>query len=227
MADRVRGARASAMMEPTRVPRRKGTDGVGLDGAARAAARTVPREPAVPAGPRDELLYQRARQGDAAAFAVLYERYRDPLFRFLWGWTGERLVAEDALQDAFLAVFTRGPAMARSFRFRPYLYRTALNRVVDLHRRAAREVPTMPGALSDLDHRSPTFTEAVDTMATLEQALAALTPAQRLAISLHYFADLPVKEVARLLGEPVGTVKTRLARSYPRLLAVLEGEKQP
>jgi RNA polymerase sigma-70 factor (ECF subfamily) len=174
--------------------------------------------------PTDESLYRLAREGDRIAFSELYGRHRDALYRFLWGWTGDRFLAEDCLQDAFVAVMTRGPVGFASFRFRPYLYRAALNRAVDIRRREGREAPTDPGDLATQGGGPVAFSEAVDVTASLEQAMAALSPEQRLVIALHYFADLPVAEVARLLHQPVGTVKTRLSRSYPRLLAALGRE---
>ncbi len=212
------------MVEANTVPRWRGAITVRLDDTRATAGHA----PCATAGgmvgePSDESLYRSARRGDARAFAFLYERYRDPLFRFLVGWTGDRPLAEDVLQDAFVAVMTRGPMdpAARPFRFRPYLYRTALNRAVDIRRRTAREVATAPGDLPRGPSRPVSFTDRIDTAQAIDRAMAHLSADQRLAISLHYFADLPVADIARLLGQPVGTVKTRLARSYPRLLAAL------
>lgn len=177
----------------------------------------------------DDQLYRRARQGDAEAFGVLYARHRDGLYRFLLAWSGDRLLAEDVAQDAFVAVMTRGPLAPGAFRFRAYLYRAAMNRARDVFRRRGYET------LADADEaveaeasahaaRAAPFTEAVETADALHRALAQLSAEQRTAVSLHYFADLPVQQVADVLAVPVGTVKTRLARAYPRLLAALRKE---
>ncbi len=174
----------------------------------------------------DDTLYRAARQGSAEAFGVLYARHRDGLYRFLVAWSGERLLAEDVVQDAFVAVMTRGPMGSTSFRFRAYLYRAAMNRVRDAFRQRGYEtVVDAQQTLGDVARGArfpdPPFTEAVETADALHQALQSLSREQRTAVSLHYFADLPVQQVAEVLEVPVGTVKTRLARAYPRLLAEL------
>ncbi len=174
----------------------------------------------------DDQLYRAARQGSAEAFGALYARHHDGLYRFLAAWSGDRLLAEDAVQDAFVAVMTRGPLGPNPFGFRAYLYRTAMNRVRDVFRRRGYETPAdAQQALGDLasaaGSREAPFTERVEAADAIRQALGALSREQREAVSLHYFADLPVQQVAEVLHVPVGTVKTRLARAYPRLLAAL------
>ena len=227
MSDALRPAppgTASGMVEGNPVPRWRGASAVRLDDTRPTAGRAPSATVGDMVGePSDESLYRSARRGDARAFALLYERYRDPLFRFLVGSTSDRALAEDVLQDAFVAVMTRGPMgpAVRPFRFRPYLYRTALNRAVDIRRRTAREVATAPSDLPGGPSVPTSFTDRIDTAQAIDRTMAQLSAEQRLAISLHYFADLPVADIARLLGQPVGTVKTRLARSYPRLLAAL------
>jgi RNA polymerase sigma-70 factor (ECF subfamily) len=171
----------------------------------------------------DDTLYRAARQGNSDAFGVLYARHRDGLYRFLVAWSGDRLLAEDVAQDAFVAVMTRGPMGSGAFRFRAYLYRVAMNRARDVFRRRGYETvadsePTLGDVASS---PAAPFTEAVETADALRQALEGLSREQRMAVSLHYFADLPVQQVAEVIGVPVGTVKTRLARAYPRLLAAL------
>lgn len=181
------------------------------------------------AGASDESLYGAARRGSAEAFGQLYARHRDGLWRFLLAWSGDAHLAEDVLQDAFVAVMTRGPMAAEAFHFRAYLYRAAMNRARDVFRRRGYET------LADSDdgvqqlaaagRQEVAFTERVEARDALARALDRLSPEQRAALSLHYFADLPVQQVADVLGVPVGTVKTRLARSYPRLLAELRKDE--
>ena len=182
------------------------------------------------AGATDESLYGAARRGSAEAFGELYARHRDGLWRFLLAWSGDAHLAEDVLQDAFVAVMTRGPVAAEAFNFRAYLYRTAMNRARDVFRRRGYETLAdsedgVQQLASAAGRREAAFTERVEASDAVARALEALSPEQRTALSLHYFADLPVQQVADVLGVPVGTVKTRLARSYPRLLAELRKDE--
>ena len=163
----------------------------------------------------------RCRDGDREAFRHLVDRYRDVLFGTAVLMTGNRALAEEQVQEALLSAW-RG---IRGFRmgspFKPWLLRILVNAVLAQQRR--RTLPTV-----DLDGTDPEASAAAgidpaENLDSLEDrlalrcAIASLGPDHRQVVTLRYFADLTVPEVARVLGVREGTVKSRLHRA----LAVL------
>ena len=125
---------------------------------------------------------------------------------------GRRDVADDAVAEAFAR------AIARDAQIREpvgYLYRVAFRvAAADLKRMATHTGPEERTVIDDV--------EDVDML----QALRSLSPSQRGAVYLHYRADLPVREVARILDTSSAAVKVHLMRGRRRLAALL-GDDEP
>src|SRR5437870_2645166 len=89
----------------------------------------------------DSTVIQACRQGDRAAFRLLYERYKDTVFSMaLYSLSGDRASAEDVTQEVFLKVFTRISQFRGNSGFETWLYRLVANTCVDEHRRRRRLV---------------------------------------------------------------------------------------
>lgn len=126
---------------------------------------------------------------------------------------GRRDVADDAVAEAFARAMARGDAVRDPV---PYLYRVAF-------RVAAAELKRMQTTTELLGtHEAPVTGDALTGPSPdLLRALQRLSPAQRAAVYLHYQADLPVKEVARLTGTSSASVKVHLSRGRKRLAELL------
>ena len=126
---------------------------------------------------------------------------------------GRRDVADDAVAEAFARAMARGDAVRDPV---PYLYRVAF-------RVAAAELKRMETTTELLrTHEAPVTGDALTGPSPdLLRALQRLSPAQRAAVYLHYQADLPVKEVARLTGTSSASVKVHLSRGRKRLAELL------
>lgn len=151
---------------------------------------------------------ERAREGDADAFAALVQQFTPSIYRLARTLIGDT-AAGDAVQETFLTVWRELPRLRDASRFSPWLYRIAVNRCRSMRRdaRRIREVELVEDspALLSADPR-----EAVEARATLARALPRLTIDQRTVIALHYGANLTIVEGADVLGVPVGTFKSRL-----------------
>jgi RNA polymerase sigma-70 factor (ECF subfamily) len=124
----------------------------------------------------------------------------------------------DLAKEATAEAFARLVANAESVREpRAWLYRTGYRLVVDELRREHRAGGAAPEAVAADAY-------PVEMSARLREALAALSPEQRLAVFLAYHADLPLREVAQLSGSSVATVKVRLHRARRALRVLLEKE---
>lgn len=177
----------------------------------------------------DEKLVEAYRKGESAAFRTLVERYHDDLLRFLIRLGGDRQIAEDAFQDAFLQVHLSLGSFDSSRRFRPWLFTIAANKARDLlrkkGRRQALELSAPMGSVSggsredggsfidllEIDIPSPdsgVLDEERDAL--VQRALDQLSDPLREILLLAYFQRLTYAQIAEELGIPLGTVKSRL-----------------
>jgi RNA polymerase sigma-70 factor (ECF subfamily) len=168
------------------------------------------------------------RAGDDAALGTLYDRYGRLAFGVAYRVLEERGAAEDAVQDAFLAVWQRATSYHQERgSVRGWLLTIARNAAID--RRRGRHA----WALSDTPLDDVAFrltTEAEDPFATavaavdaeqVRQALAALPSEQRQVIELAYDGGLTHHEIADRVGIPLGTVKGRVRLGLQRLRQLL------
>lgn len=133
------------------------------------------------------------------------------LWRAVYAYSGGRRdVADDAVAEAFARVMARGAEVRDPV---AYLYRVAFRVASAELARSGKEVAHVPEiAIAD-----PTQNGLPDLL----RALKELTPAQRAAVYLHYRADMPVRQVADLMGTSSAAVKVHLMRGRRRLAALL------
>jgi len=169
----------------------------------------------------DELLLERAGGGDQAAFVLLYERYRDAIFRFAFRLLNSAELAEDVTHECFLSLIKRPDAFnPNRAAFRTYLYAAARNLALKHFRGQGRET-----SLDDLEQepmgsrRQEPLRRLLDEELVLKvrQAVADLPPLQREALVLFEYEGLPLSEIAEVVGTDVGAVKSRLHRARGRL----------
>ena len=143
-------------------------------------------------------------------FEGFYRGEAGPLLRLCFLATLNREAAADATQEAMTRAWKHWPDISEP-NPRAWVRVVALNLCRSRWRRLARQTRLLP--------RMHTLDEAPAVLPDpdLYAALGRLPPRQREAIALHYFADLPVAECARVMGLSVGTVKSHLARARARL----------
>lgn len=173
-----------------------------------------------PAAPADEELARRVQRGSPSDLAVLIQRHHSPLLGFLYRLTnGDRSLAEDLTQEAFLRALRSIQQYQPTRRFKPWLYAIAVNMARDHFKRADTRYAV---ALTDEE-----FTSLVDPLELDEsivddsQRVAAVIQAlpvhQREALILRYYQDLSLAEMAEVLAIPIGTVKSRLSLGLRQL----------
>ena len=165
----------------------------------------------------DELLLQRAGQGDQAAFLELYDRYRQPIFRFAYRLLGSVEIAEDVTHDCFLSLI-RKPENFRPDRasLKTYLFAAARNLSLKHFRDQGREagMDEVAEEPQDTSRRGPLRRLLDEELATqVRDGVLSLPPLQREALVLFEYEGLSLSEVAEVAGTDVGAIKARLYRA--------------
>jgi RNA polymerase sigma-70 factor, ECF subfamily len=173
----------------------------------------------------DELLLKKAGEGDQAAFLELYDRYREPIFRFAYRLLGVVEIAEDVTHDCFLSLI-RKPENFRPERasLKTYLYAAARNLSLKHFRSQGREtgLDEVAEEPKEAPRRSPLRRLLDEELATrVREAVFSLPPLQREALILFEYEGLSMSEVAEIAGTDVGAVKARLYRAREGLRRML------
>ncbi len=159
--------------------------------------------------PEEESLVRRAQQQDQQAFAQLYEEHFDKIYRYVALRIGDRAEAEDITQQIFLkALRSISSFRWKGVPFSAWLFRIAHNQVVDYLRKKTKQA-TVPIDESTLSSgNDPQL--LIEQKLNIEQLMSAtrrLTEAQREVISLRFAGELPIAEVAKIMGKSEGAVK--------------------
>jgi RNA polymerase sigma-70 factor (ECF subfamily) len=178
--------------------------------------------------PSDEELALNMQRGDASALQNLVERHHSPLIGFLYRMTGgDRALAEDLVQEAFLRVLKAIRQYKYPRPFKAWLYAIATNLAHDhfkraeVRQRADTPAEKVPGQVDGPEHNLLVADEAQQ----VARSLQALPDGQREAVILRYYQELSLNEISEALGVPLGTVKSRLSLGLRRLREILEAER--
>lgn len=174
--------------------------------------------------PTDGQLIVRIARGDRDAFEELHGRYARAVLGLALRRLGDRGRAEDATQDAFVAIWRS----ARTFdpdrgRGAAWLYAVARNAITD----GLRRTPEPVAELEDGPGREPDPSDEAESSWTawrVHRALEELPDHERPVIELAYWRGLSQSEIAEQLEIPLGTVKTRTRSALSRLADALEEE---
>lgn len=183
------------------------------------------------------------QKGRKEALGELIRRYERELYGYLRRLTGDPTLAEDIFQNTFLQVFQRADQYETGRRVRPWLYAIATHLAIDALRRNARrqtaslqyspDTSQYEGSTSLLQSLQGPGKEPLEALEEKEraelvqQALLQLPESLRAVVLLAYFRGLKYREIADILGIPVGTVKSRLHVALNRLRDLLELRIQP
>ena len=181
--------------------------------------------------PTDEELIVRFQDGDMYAFDQIVQRYKDPLINFVYHFLGNRIDAEDVIQETFLRVFKKKHLYRNIAKFSTWIYTIASNLAkTELRRRRRRNLLS----LSQMGYESKDY-DVPDSSATPEKIvdggikegiilkeIEALPIRFKEVVILRDIHEFSYEEISEILGIPIGTVKSRVNRGRLRLQKRLE-----
>jgi RNA polymerase sigma-70 factor (ECF subfamily) len=176
--------------------------------------------------PSDEELIARFQNGDVYAFEQIVHRYKDPLVNFVYHFLGDRIDAEDVVQETFLRVFKNKHLYRSIAKFSTWIYTIAGNLAkTELRRRRRRRLLS----LSQMGYEDKEY-ELPDPFASTERTvngrmgekiikeeINALPVKFREVVILRDVQEFSYEEISQMLKIPIGTVKSRVNRGRLRL----------
>ncbi len=188
--------------------------------------------------PSDEALILGCRRGDEESFDQLFERYRSRLFTFIWRYMRNREATEEIFQETFVRVFTRASSFRRRAKVSTWIYTIAANLCRDelkrrtRHRTVSLDEP-LPGEepghawslvlklAGDESENPRRSAEEAEHRVALWQAIDELPDELRVTLELQALHGLKYREVAEILGIPLGTVQSRVHNAIKLLRKTL------
>jgi len=179
----------------------------------------------------DAELLQQYNEGDEAAFREIVHRYKNSLYAFLKQFLSQSDLVDDVFQETFLQLFTSRESFDPTRPLRPWLFTIAANKAKDALRKAQRNSAVPIGTISESEDMS--FDEMLnalssdtavpydevernETSARVNEVITNMPENLREILILAYFNRFSYKQMADILGIPIGTVKSRLHTAVAR-----------
>jgi len=167
----------------------------------------------------DDALMRAVRDGQVEKLAVLFERHQVPLFNFFLRLTGNGAAGEDLVQDVFTRILKYRATYQGEDRFQVWMYKIARNAHIDHLRKRKNALPLdeLPLEPTGREAGPEERNERREEAELVTKALAELSPKKKEILMLSRFQNLKYREIADLLGCPVGTVKGLVHRTVAEL----------
>jgi RNA polymerase sigma-70 factor (ECF subfamily) len=175
----------------------------------------------------DENLLESIARGDKFAMQVLFQRHNVRVYRFVLRLTGNASLAEEIVSEVFLNVWRQAGTFEARCQVTTWLLTIARHKALSVLRRhsEAQLDDVMAATIADPSDDAETVLDRKDRSKTIRECLTRLSPLHREIIDLVYYHEKSVDEVARIVGAPKSTVKTRMfyARSHMAKLLTAAG----
>jgi RNA polymerase sigma-70 factor (ECF subfamily) len=172
----------------------------------------------------DEALIELIADGDKRAMQVLYARHNVRVFRFIVRLTGNQTLAEDLVSEVFLDVWRQAEAFEAKSAVSTWLLAIARYKALSALRRRTEEHldDRMAASIEDTSDNPETVVHTRDRNSVVQKCLTQLSAAHREVIDLVYYHEKSVDEVARIVGVPPATVKTRMFYARSKMADLLK-----
>lgn len=176
--------------------------------------------------PTDEVLIQQFQEGNLYAFEQIVQRYKEPLINFVYHFLGDRVDAEDVVQETFLRVYRNKHLYRNIAKFSTWIYTIASNLAkTELRRRRRRRILSLSNmGFDNRDYDIPDGEATPEGIvdggmkeSIIRQAIETLPAKFKEVVILRDVQEFSYEEISEILDIPIGTVKSRVNRGRSRL----------
>lgn len=182
-----------------------------------------------PSALEDDLdLIRRVVGRDRQAFETLYHRYSPVVYRYLWKLIRQREIVEEALNDVMMVVWQTASRFNGTSRLSTWILGIAHNKALKARARSARfDAGLREAEPHGVEPSGPEDAWAHRELASaVTRAIDSLPPEQGAVVQLTFYHDLSYAEIAKIVGCPVNTVKTRMLHARRRLASLFAAESK-
>jgi RNA polymerase sigma-70 factor, ECF subfamily len=161
----------------------------------------------------DQIFFDQWLKGDSKGFSSLYDKYKNRVFGFLVRMTGDREIAEDLLQETFLAALRNADQFDRSRNFLSWLFGIAHKRTIDFFRHAKVETDHKQDAEGAIGSKIDAPDQRLSNQSlrgVINDAVEQLDPLQKEVFMLRELGGVPFKEIAQIMNCPINTALGRM-----------------
>lgn len=173
----------------------------------------------------EERLVQQMKEGDQAAFDLLYEKYKNMAFHTAYLITGNLSDSEDVVQETFVKVYLHCRELKNDSGFKSWMMQILVHTAYRMGKKRSKEQPDEQIAEKADTNPVRSSLEQVlerEQARLLAQAVKGLPVKQRTAVILYYYQECSIGEIAKICGCMEGTVKSRLHAARLRMRGLLE-----
>jgi RNA polymerase sigma-70 factor, ECF subfamily len=179
----------------------------------------------------DTIYINRILDGDTGAFKFLVEKYQNMVFTLALKITGNREEAEDAAQEIFLKCYRSLRSYNNQAAFATWLYRITYNHAVDAIKKNKRKYFTeiTEGDIEQGETEIHSFDEKIDLKeirVLLKDAIHRLSPDDQVIVTLYYYDELSLRDIAEIMGIKENNVKIKLHRIRSKMLELLQSKNE-
>jgi len=174
-----------------------------------------------------DVLLEKARQYDGQALAEIYDRYAESIYRYLWRFLGDAVLAEDLTSEVFVKLLAvLDTKRAPRHHLQGWLYRVARNLAMDWFREQAKgRTLALDEELVDGGESPSSALEKEENHQQLRWAISKLTASQQQVVLLRFGEGLKLEEVAQIMDKSEGAIKLLQYRATRRLKKLLVREE--
>ena len=175
----------------------------------------------------DQVYIEAILKGDANAFAVLVDRYKDLVYTLALRMMKHKEEAEEAAQDTFIKVYKSLNKFKGDSKFSTWIYRVAYNTCLDRLKKNKRQQYTVE-INEYTEHQVKTLDNALDQMEakereqSIQDCLGLLPSEDSFLLTLYYFEELSLDEIGKIVDLKPNNVKVKLFRSRKKLATILK-----
>ena len=179
----------------------------------------------------DTIYINRTLNGDTGAFKFLVEKYRKMVYTLALKITGNKEEAEDAAQEVFVKCYQALSSYNNRASFATWLYRITYNHAIDTVKKNNRKshVEKGDGGAGQSEMENHSFDEKIDlkdVRVLLKDAIHRLSADDQVIVILYYYDELPLRDIAEIMGIKENNVKIKLYRIRSKLLELLQSKNE-